>query len=841
MSSTTVGGFPGSQDNGPDQFGVTSTSISGLSGNNTGPAGNDITLQAIEVTQGLQNLDNDFPLLANRPTWVRVHGHTEPGTSLGGVRAAVLGVRDGVELGVEFSQNVAGLTDHMDRYTHQRSPYVLIPSDWTNQPGELTLWVTLYQESDADNSDDANPADNISQVTVNLHQSDAVTLHYWPIYYEEDGVDVTYHASDGYLAEHLTTYRIWPVAHLNPVPHATVVGDSDSDFDVSEGGQSSGPNLALAELHEATYGEGGEDQIYVGMLPWNIDAKFWGFASAGTTWARMGTGFNGWNNNSGWTVAHEAGHFAGLKHAPCKFNPGSPLPGEAHGGAYDPSFPASYSWPNCSLAPPDPEGYFGFDILPTLADLPHPALPSNNNTTEQAAFPWMGYLGPAWTDPWHGCVMLEYLGVPCEQEGQVPLDPDAPNGGHVPSGTSGGIPKFTCDDIALGDDHDFCDLQLGPSGDPTEAPPHDSDLLISGMIDPESGEFELFRAMMLPETGELDGSLVADPALDGPYVLALVDDGGSVKWATSIEVDDPEAHGDTERPITAFHHRFPNVVDGDSIVIVGQGGVLASLERSPSAPVVDELSVAVTDQLQVDVEASDADGDALVTSVHYRPGADAPWTPLVASASGTSFTLADMRDLAGSNEGMVRVLVSDGFNTTVADRSGLVVPDPAPMLSLWSPVDGAVVPARRWVELQSTVTDADGADTVTVSWESSVDGPLGSGANLSRNDLSEGQHVISAIAVDGAGNVTSESVNLTIAPTDLPPADVQADVASVLSVAAFGGDAEALGGLESLGADDDGGGFAGLGTLGGGLLGAGGVLLAVGAVTVARRRLGYRS
>ena len=71
-TSTTVGGFPGSTTSlGAGDFALESTTTMPTEGVATQIG--DIGLVAIEVTQGLQNLDNDFPLLAGRPTWVRVH------------------------------------------------------------------------------------------------------------------------------------------------------------------------------------------------------------------------------------------------------------------------------------------------------------------------------------------------------------------------------------------------------------------------------------------------------------------------------------------------------------------------------------------------------------------------------------------------------------------------------------------------------------------------------------------------------------------------------------------------------------------------------------------------
>ena len=526
----------------------------------------------------------------------------------------------------------------------------------------------------------------------------------------------------------------------------------------------------------------GDDHIYVGMVSMELDTWFNGFTAAGTTWAQMGSGFGSpsWNHPSGLFIAHENAHRAGVDHAPCLYGENSVVPLEVPGGEIDLSFPASYSWPNCSLAPTEWDGYFGFDPLPGLSGSAEPAVMSNDNQAPFSAwaFPWMGYKSPGWTDPWHGCLVLEYVDVECEQQDVVPLDPDAPNGGHFPSPAAGGLPAFNCQDVAS--DIDFCQLHPNPSGNPTEAPDADADLLISGFVDPTTGAAEVTRALTVPERSDLDGTLNGATAAGGPYVLALVDDEGTALWATTLDVASASGHGASGGPVW-FLERFPALPDTARIVVASPAGVLAEQGPSASAPTVEVRTVEVDgSSMHISFEAGDADGDTVWTSVQYASGPGDPWVPVTAATRRGTVTVTDLRNLAAATDGRLRLLATDGFLTTTALVDGVVVPDQPPMLTVTSPTDGTRLPAGRALLLEAYATDADDGGEPEVVWTSDRDGEVGRGASVTTRDLSEGRHVLTARATDAAGQATETAVEIDIIPTDLPDAETIVAVGAVL-------------------------------------------------------------
>ncbi len=90
-----------------------------------------------------------------------------------------------------------------------------------------------------------------------------------------------------------------------------------------------------------------------------------------------------------------------------------------------------------------------------------------------------------------------------------------------------------------------------------------------------------------------------------------------------------------------------------------------------------------------------------------------------------------------------------------------------PEIAITSPADGSSFPmGASTVTLSATTTDPED-EAVSVSWDSDLDGPLGSGTFVQRNDLSAGTHVITATATDPVGNSVSNSVTITL--TDEAP------------------------------------------------------------------------
>ncbi|MCP3961800.1 MAG: hypothetical protein GY719_28490, partial [bacterium] len=93
---------------------------------------------------------------------------------------------------------------------------------------------------------------------------------------------------------------------------------------------------------------------------------------------------------------------------------------------------------------------------------------------------------------------------------------------------------------------------------------------------------------------------------------------------------------------------------------------------------------------------------------------------------------------------------------------------PVPVIN--SPADGANFGLAGAIEFSGTASDyEDGDVTASLQWFSDVDGSIGSGATIFSNSLSEGAHVITAMATDSGGTSGYASVNITLDPANSAP------------------------------------------------------------------------
>ena len=85
-----------------------------------------------------------------------------------------------------------------------------------------------------------------------------------------------------------------------------------------------------------------------------------------------------------------------------------------------------------------------------------------------------------------------------------------------------------------------------------------------------------------------------------------------------------------------------------------------------------------------------------------------------------------------------------------------------PNLDITTPADGSTYSrGSQLVSFSATASDAEDG-TPSINWISNLDGPIGSGILVQRNDLSYGTHNITAIATDSGGFTDFEAITVTI-------------------------------------------------------------------------------
>ncbi|MEZ4730650.1 MAG: hypothetical protein R3E79_26285 [Caldilineaceae bacterium] len=161
---------------------------------------------------------------------------------------------------------------------------------------------------------------------------------------------------------------------------------------------------------------------------------------------------------------------------------------------------------------------------------------------------------------------------------------------------------------------------------------------------------------------------------------------------------------------------------------------------------------------------SDADGDALAASVLFSPDDGQSWQPLAVNITDTQLALS-FAALPGTTQGRIRVLVTDGVNTTHNESDGpFTVNGHAPQAAILAPDADAIFVVSQTVLLHGSGYDIEDGllPDPAFQWLSDRDGLLGTGATVALTTLSAGTHVITLQVTDAANHVTTASRTITV-------------------------------------------------------------------------------
>ncbi len=809
----------------------TPTPISGLTGPTstptqgsiqTNPTNIDLRATAIEVTQGIQDLENRIPLVTSRWTAVRVYADAPAsGVALNNVRGALGGWRGNTFLGIVYPENdpIQVQPDGGDRVNIDDSLYFYLPQSWRS--GTVKLRAAVYQSVPQTMQFEPNEQNNYVEVTVTFEEVDPLYVRLVPEHVHEDydgtKPETTFTFDDDPALVHFVMYslfRYFPISALWYDPSLTfpmvleLFGETieteftgpafpsnhfngdEWDFrptDDAKFGEWPQAN-AVADLYRDLSAAPWADWFWYGMVKDTMDTGSWtGLATNGVSSGKFGYSSEAaspWHLRYGTTIVHELGHviMPGADHVDCKGN-------EESGGGLDPNYP--YPAPDCSIAAVDPEGFYGFDIYwalwPSL--LSGPTVISNDPAEAQPnrGFPFMGYEKPKWADPYSYCKLLVGLGITCDPS-MVARWP----------GDTGYVALSPTD----GHSHTHLDTPPKAARAPLYGQAADPLVLISGWANTATGKGEILN--VFPSESAPAGPaatsqqrLAEMAATNTGVELVFLDASGAVLARHPLANLEPAPHEDdgAAEPEQWFGEWFP-LPDGLARVEIRAGGAtVASRSASGSPPEVRLLAPtggSIAAPVTIEFEGSDPDGDTLTFTVFYSADDGVNWRPVVSGVPQGKLTLPELGPLSGSSRGRIKVVASDGFHTAEDVSEQLKVPNLAPFPSIQSPADGGTYRAGTSVILAGSAFDLEelGLDDRALTWESDRDGKLGTGSEVITRTLSAGQHRITLRARDGSGAEGTATVTITIgadAAWQAPDDEATAQVEALFGVGGGGG------------------------------------------------------
>ena len=233
-----------------------------------------------------------------------------------------------------------------------------------------------------------------------------------------------------------------------------------------------------------------------------------------------------------------------------------------------------------------------------------------------------------------------------------------------------------------------------------------------------------YRVMLASGSSDLPGS--------GAFALELQDAAHAALFTRSFDL--VTTH--TGDPNTGSFFEIVPWQAGTARVVLRQGQTeISAVAVSSHAPQVTLLSPNGGEswlpygERTITWTATDDDGDALHYVLQYSVDGGTTWTALATDLEEQSYTV-DAGALAGSTSARLRVIATDGINTSQDDSDGVfTVESKPPTAAIASPVDGSWHLPGQPVILEGVATDLeDGAitDGLRFRWRSSLEGELGS-------------------------------------------------------------------------------------------------------------------
>ncbi len=264
----------------------------------------------------------------------------------------------------------------------------------------------------------------------------------------------------------------------------------------------------------------------------------------------------------------------------------------------------------------------------------------------------------------------------------------------------------------------------------------------------------------------------------GTKQVQLRDPNGKVLFEQNFDaafgVGDSEL--EREQNMVPFTLVLPRVKNVAQVVLLSNGKEIFKQVRSFNRPIIRILSPQAGGELNGSIvwEGLDKDKDPLTYSLQYSPDGGRTFVSLAANLTGMEFSV-DPSQIPGSRGlrgGLLRLIATDGLNTTITQITGLRVPEKLPTVQILKPAHsmaGEVATIRQGSPL---ILVGQGQDL--------EDGPLANGRlqwliggrpvgrgrvlQIDTKTLRVGPHQVTLIGVDSSKNQVRATAKIIIGP-----------------------------------------------------------------------------
>ena len=235
--------------------------------NSTDP--DDLFVVALEVSQGIQNMNSKMPLVAERTTWVRMHVDNGGDGTWTDVDGLLLLQRSGLP-DLPLVPSNGPIITKQPRTDIDSTLNFEIPDEYLDE-GQLTIWAGVWSILPSLVEEEPDPTNNIMSTTVEFHEADVPII--WLVALDDGGgpgpvvsdllplLDFAQVVHQDLLDYHPTAdvnYHVYP-APVEPGPEAFEPGiwdlglDQDLDTDDTPDEETAGarrhePNIRMSWL-----------------------------------------------------------------------------------------------------------------------------------------------------------------------------------------------------------------------------------------------------------------------------------------------------------------------------------------------------------------------------------------------------------------------------------------------------------------------------------------------------------------------------------------------------------------------------------------------------------------